>query len=75
MSIQVDLMVAGGSVLLAIILLLRAGSGLGPTRNLARGPWVLSGLTRPGPDFGWPDPARTSKIALLAEKLVKNWPK
>ena len=40
-----------------------------------RGPWVLSGPTRPGPDFGWPDPARTKKIALLAEKLVKNGPK
>ena len=24
----------------------RAGSGLGSTRNLARGPWVLSGPTR-----------------------------
>ena len=31
--------------------------------------------TRPGPNFGWPDPARTKKIALFAEKLVKNGPK
>ena len=54
---------------------IRAGSGLGPTQNLALGSWVLNGPTRPGPDFGWPDPARTKKIALLAEKLVKNGPK
>ena len=27
----------------------RAGSGQNPTRNLARGPWLLSGATRPGP--------------------------
>ena len=53
----------------------RAGSGQSPTRKLASGSWVLSGTTRPGPDFGWPDPARTKKIALLDEKLVKNWPK
>ena len=30
---------------------IRAGSGQSPTRNLARGPWVLSGPTRPGPNF------------------------
>ena len=28
-------------------------------------------LARPGPDCGWPDPAWTKKIALLAEKLAK----
>ena len=50
----------------------RAGSGQNQTRNLARGPRFLSGPTWPGPDFGWPNPARTSKIALLAKKFVKN---
>ena len=42
----------------------RDGSGLGPARNLAHGPWVLSGPTRPGPDLGQPDPTRTKKIAI-----------
>ena len=41
-----------------------------PTRNLARGPWILSGATRPKPHFRWPDPALC--YALLTEKLVKN---
>ena len=41
-----------------------------PTRNLARGPWILSGATRPKPHFRWPDPALYN--ALLTEKLVKN---
>ena len=48
----------------------RAGSGQSPTRNLARGPWILSGPTRPEPHFRWPDPALY--YALLTEKLVKN---
>ena len=29
----------------------RAGSGQNPTRNWARGPWLLSGPTRPGPHY------------------------
>ena len=29
-------------------------------------------VARPGLDFGWTDPARMSKIAHLAKKLVKN---
>ena len=37
---------------------LRAGSGQSPTRNLARGPWILSGPTQPGPHFWRPVVAR-----------------
>ena len=33
------------------LLVLRAGSGQSPTRNLARGPCFLSGPTQPGPHF------------------------
>ena len=36
----------------------RAGSGQNPTRNLARGPWLLSGPTRPGPHYWRPVVAR-----------------
>ena len=31
--------------------------------------------SNPGQILGWPDPAQTKQIALLAEKLVKNRPK
>ena len=48
----------------------RAGSGQSPTRNLACGPRIWSGPTRPEPHFKWPDPALY--YALLTEKLVKN---
>ena len=36
----------------------RAGFGQNPTRNLARGPWLLSGPTRPGPHYWRPVVAR-----------------
>ena len=50
---------------ITVLLYNRAGSGLSPTRNLAREPWVLSGPTQPEP----------KKLHFLAENLVKNGPK
>jgi hypothetical protein len=63
----------------------RAGSVQSPTQNLARGSWVLSGPIRPGPDFGWPDPARirfwvarpspNQKKCIFSWKIGQKWAK
>ena len=52
---------------------LRAGSGQSPTPNLARRPWFLSSPTRPGPDFGWPDPARTIFWVARMARSVRHY--
>ena len=59
----------------------RAGSGQSPAQNLARGSWVLSGLTcsknsRSESDSGkkkkWPDPALCSIPSVMGTSLLSN---
>ena len=44
-------------VCMSRIFIIRAGSGLSPTQNLAHRPLVLSGPILLRPDFGLPNPA------------------
>ena len=48
----------------------QAGQSL--AQNLAYEWWFLSISIWHGPEFGWPNPAKTLKISFLAKKLVKN---